>query len=76
MGWMGTCWSLDDGSVGPGHVNRANLLMTLLPLASVIEDACSNHMWRHTNHRELEFTEYRTATVFCGTYNVNAKVRG
>jgi len=24
--------------------------------------------------RELEFTEYRTATVFCGTYNVNAKL--
>jgi len=25
--------------------------------------------------REQEFTEYRTATIFCGTYNVNAKVR-
>jgi len=24
--------------------------------------------------REAEFTESRTASVFCGTYNVNAKV--
>ena len=26
------------------------------------------------SHREHEFTEWRTATIFCGTYNVNAKV--
>jgi hypothetical protein len=25
-------------------------------------------------HREREFTNYVTSTIFCGTYNVNAKV--
>lgn len=29
---------------------------------------------RQLKKRELEFTEYRTVTVFCGTYNVNAKI--
>ena len=33
-----------------------------------------NWIDKQLKKRELEFTEYRTATVFCGTYNVNAKV--
>lgn len=33
-----------------------------------------NWIDKQLKKRELEFTEYRTATIFCGTYNVNAKV--
>jgi hypothetical protein len=29
---------------------------------------------RRAVHREREFTNYVTSTIFCGTYNVNAKV--
>ena len=33
------------------------------------------HQWieQQIKQREAEFTENRTASVFCGTYNVNAK---
>ena len=66
-----------NGAVDGDLENRRKLkymcILFLLSLTPLRSSPLSNLSLSQLRSRQSEFTEYKTANVFCGTWNVNAK---